>query len=36
MRRAGLVMAVSLAAACGGRGRLEDRTTAPAIPATAI
>jgi hypothetical protein len=36
MRRAGLVVAVSLAAACGGRARLEDRTTAPAIPASAV
>jgi sugar lactone lactonase YvrE len=36
MTRAGLVVAVSLAAACGGRGRLEDRTSAPAIPASAV
>jgi len=36
MRRAGLVVAVSLAASCGGHARLEDRTTEPAIPATAV
>jgi sugar lactone lactonase YvrE len=36
MTRAALVVAVSLAAACGGRARLEDRTTAPAIPASAV
>jgi sugar lactone lactonase YvrE len=36
MRRGGVVVAILLAAACGGRERLEDRTTAPAIPASAI
>jgi sugar lactone lactonase YvrE len=34
-RIAALVVAVALVA-CGGRDRLEDRTTAPVIPATAI
>jgi sugar lactone lactonase YvrE len=36
MSRTGLVVALSLAAACGGRARLEDRTTAPALPSSAI
>ena len=36
MTRAGWVVVLSLAAACGGRERLEDRTTPPAIPASAI
>jgi sugar lactone lactonase YvrE len=36
MIRAAVVAAAALAVACGGRARLEDRTTAPALPASAI
>jgi len=34
--RAAALAAVVLVTACGGRARLEDRTTAPALPASAI